>query len=117
MDKKQYVCHISGQGEKWEVFNDPCDPDDIDWQVKSREGNNCHYLPKSEYRLCDPPEVWRDVTETVKLGGKLSCLLYDNLGRSLSISNGYRLRKVQVFNGDGATRSIWAFIVEQQVTE
>lgn len=130
MEKKRWVQHISGQGEKWEVFNDPCDPDDIDWQVKSREGDDCHYLPKSEYRLCDPPEVWRDVTgecvvtvDTWPPGAEYgtaiamhSCVLYEPT--HWVKTEGYRLRKVELWN-DYGTKSTkqWAFIVEQKVTE
>lgn len=52
----RYVQHISGQGEKWEVKKE----DGYTWCVN----NNrllCH-VPKSEYRLCEPPEEWEDVT-------------------------------------------------------
>lgn len=63
---KKYVQHISGQGEKWEVEYLEHDYPHL-WRVKDHQdknpySNSCAWLPKSEYRLCDPPEEWEDVT-------------------------------------------------------
>lgn len=44
---KQYVQHISGQGEKWLVYSEYTDG----WKILGRT----YFLPKSEYRLCEPP--------------------------------------------------------------
>lgn len=62
MEQKKYVQHISGQGEKWELSRDL--PDTNEYQVHTKSGTRFpyHYLPRSEYRLCDPPEEWEDVT-------------------------------------------------------
>jgi len=56
MSEPRWVCHISGQGAKWKLanvhYNDQMEKSD--WNV---EGDNTyHYLPKSEYHLCEPPE-------------------------------------------------------------
>lgn len=62
MADRQYVQHISGQGEKWELsgrlYNE--EQNFYDWQVaakppKANDELAYHYLPKSEYRLCEPP--------------------------------------------------------------
>jgi hypothetical protein len=54
---KQYVQHISGQGEKWELDGKGIIVNEIDtWAVKKKDNSKLHhYLPKSEYRLCEPP--------------------------------------------------------------
>lgn len=47
---KNYVQHISGQGEKWPIvgtYHPSCDY----WL-----GEGAVMLPKSEYKECDPPE-------------------------------------------------------------
>lgn len=115
MNKKQWVCHISGQGEKWEVDSSRTYADDTDYCVRAKLQNTrskLHWLPKSEYCLCDPPEAWEDVSEGARVGSDLSCILYDNLGREISVHNGYRLRKVQAYQvGERAH----VFIVEQRV--
>jgi hypothetical protein len=65
---KQYVQHVSGVGEKWEVHGVAYNSVDnnTDWQVvgKSRAGLY-HYLPKSEYRICEPPgPTWVPIDAT-----------------------------------------------------
>lgn len=37
--------------------------DDVAWRSASHDGFYAYFLPKSEYRLCDPPDKWVDVTE------------------------------------------------------
>lgn len=57
---KQWVQHISGQGEKWEV-RDGVDSEQ-QWCVWDHQSDSgYHWLPKSEYRLCPAPEVWEEV--------------------------------------------------------
>jgi hypothetical protein len=128
---KQWVQHISGQGEKWEVISNG-DLKRLEWIVYPSTGptddyKEWFYLPKSEYRLCDPPEVWKDVTEKceigtaiirqVNIGEETWHAIYHKGQNVMWPGHGYQLRKVQVFNGDGATRSMWAFVVERKVTE
>lgn len=64
----EWVQHISGQGEKWELMNGPTTGTfqvytDIEWCVKSKlRIGGWHTVPKSEYRLCDLPvdeKKWR----------------------------------------------------------
>lgn len=128
-EKKQWVQHISGQGEKWEVVADnPGNP--YQWWVRSGP-TPCgwHYLPKSEYRLCEPPEVWRDVTGECVMN-KDNQIFHENspgsyggnvvLGHgATALFTGYRLRKVQL--GDLITDSLshrkWAFIIEKKVSQ
>lgn len=65
MSEKQWVCHISGQGEKLEIQAIQ-DPEWPSWVAPHTvAGGGLLYLPKSEYRLCDPPEVWRDVNKEI----------------------------------------------------
>ena len=118
----QWVQHISGQGEKWEVdesmpkwMSAPYTVQPEEWFVKSNISSvGGHLLPKSEYRLCDPPEVWEDVTE--KCTFDASCGLTDD-GFGMDYKR-YRLRKVQLAtplsNEVGLYRNQWAFIVEKQ---
>lgn len=57
----RYVRHISGQGEKWKVAEPQTTT--AAWCVYTPPGSILffHYLPTSEYQLCDPPE-WENVT-------------------------------------------------------
>jgi len=117
---KQYVQHISGQGEKWEVHH----KGPHDYQVSG--ANAIHYLPKSEYRLCEPPERWVDVTEECEANNR--CVLsIHHIGKvctsgGTTYPNIYRLRKVPVYFAEpdrtkGVTIEQWAFIVEKKVSE
>ena len=123
----QYVQHISGQGEKWKVRARElhyCSK--VAWQVECSTDEGPLYLPKSEYRLCDPPERWVDVTgkcdfrhESTDFKGYLEHVesaLHRNVACTLE-SRGYRLRKVehtwQDSYGNTVTRKT-AFIVEKR---
>lgn len=78
----------------------------------------CHWLPKSEYRFCPAPEVWKDVTEDVLVvsRGEYSNLVYG--GENIRIDNGgYRIRKVLRYETDFAATARYAFIVEKKVSE
>ena len=116
MSDKQWVQHISGEGEKWEIK----DVADLKggysvFEVKPKsEGNWAPMLPKSEYRLCSPPEVWVDVTEEVEVvdRGEYSNLVYR--GDIVKIGKGpYRLRKITIYAGN-ADHPQAAFIVERK---
>lgn len=121
MNTKQWVQHISGQGEKWEILSDNCH--ESEWRVKARTHEYYHDLPKSEFILCDPPEQWEDVTDTCSWSNDS----YDEF--YLKASNGdrieafhnnlYRVRKVQLwdcpFGINGMNRrEQWAFIIERR---
>ena len=64
MNEQKWVQHVSGMGEKWEVV----DEDNEEFQVRmKRDKSDSHWLPKSEYRLCAPPEQWEPIGEHVVL--------------------------------------------------
>ncbi len=121
----QWVQHISGQGRRWLVVRESS----MRWMVKP---NDPEYmsdldLPKEEYRLCEPPEQWVDVTSEVTLADAGRDLNHDfDAGRDLNhdrcqwravpMYNGeslYRLRKVELKN---ASTGAWqpAFLVERK---
>lgn len=103
---KQYVQHISGQGKAWETVVEYPDA----WSVM----NERHVLPKSEYRLCEPPVVWKDVTEECEVTERGWIVHKD---RCTTEDNGYRRRKVRVVDWDKNNNEAWAIIIEQKVTE
>lgn len=104
---KQYVQHISGQGEKWEVVPCPNFPDV--WKVLAAKGRDgALYLPKSEYVPVEPPERWVDVTEEChttenwpsEMSSKANGIALEN-NNMLWIPceqwcKGYRLRKIEL---------------------
>ena len=113
MSEPQYVQHISGKGEKWEVYDDSGKSGT--WFVKDTN----LVLPKPEYVLVDPPERWQDVSA--------DCEAFDDEGfngltharvarfwtRTKWAHDGYRLRKVQLRRADNTPQ--WAFLVEKKV--
>lgn len=120
----RYVQHKSGQGEKWEVIESArpegitdnwCVRRGTEWLVRAKDHPKAwHILPQSEYQLCEPPEVWKDVTHECEVrsgfnadGGRLS---FAHLNRMVGSQAGYRLREVEIFNHSYH----WAFIVEQK---
>ncbi len=122
----QWVQHISGQGEKWKVVEARYTGTNT-WMAKNADVENDNvdllYLPKSEYRLCEPPEQWVDVTEQVTLADSGRDLNHDRCQwRAVPIYNGdslYRLRKVQVHILEDLPRGKneswgWAFVIERK---
>lgn len=115
MNMTRWVQHVSGQGAKWEVVETKGETHT--WMIKNVHGDEDYlllYLPKSEYQLCAPPEVWRDVTEECELfhDTNFEGITHGRVSRfqSTQWGEGYRLRKVQakdLYPND------WAFIVEQ----
>lgn len=61
---KKYVQHISGQGKKWELrecrYNENNNKET--WVI-----NDGMELPRSEFKPCDPPEEWEDVTDACEI--------------------------------------------------
>ena len=96
MKEKKWVQHISGQGEKWEVVTDGA----TQWCVNATtSGNAYHHLPKSEYRLCDPPEQYVDITAECKFtvdADAVTHIVHDGKTVFVTAWNGagYRLKKV-----------------------
>jgi hypothetical protein len=119
-----WVQHMSGQGEKYKVFEPTrgSDHDPIEqWLVNHPSKKDLlYYLPKSEYRECEPPEKWVDVTEGCSVGGVTHTSIFLPNGDSLWAKlQGYRLRKVRVWVdgtelGQAVKSPAWAFIVEQR---
>ncbi len=62
MNEPRWVQHVSGQGAKWELTEyELADghEGDLDYEVYTTDPDDKYfYLPKSEYRLCEPPERW-----------------------------------------------------------
>lgn len=119
MSEKQWVQHISGHGEKFKLSGGDraCNSDmtHSTWVVDGEIA--VFYLPKSEYRLCEPPEVWKDVTELCEIS-RNGDVTRD--GQFVAESSGYRFRKVTLYAMarpiiDPMQREVAAFIVEQKV--
>ena len=113
MIKTKWVQHISGQGEKYPVY---VGADEYTWTIQKED--HWLHIPKSEYRLCDPPERWVDVTEECKVsplaGSELS-----HGDMKIYLPMGYRLRKVEAYFTEqdrtrGITTAQHAFIVERR---
>lgn len=121
MSATQWVQHISGQGEKWEVRDGVTASHQ--WCVKTHGEIGYHWLPKFEYHLCDPPEEWVDVTGECIANNKCALSLHHR-GR-VCTSGGemfpwiYRLRKVALGDliDNACSHSKPVFIVEKKVSE
>lgn len=108
MNRKKWVCskwNLSPTNEeKWEVTDEDC----TDYCARNVTGS-IRTLPKSDYRECEPPERWRDVTSEVVAASDCRndsengcCILRHFTNNSLVTSaNGYRLRKVQLYEARG----------------
>ena len=113
----QWVQHISGQGKRWKnVESFRCTSQ---WMVEGEMVGGHHFLPKSEYILCDPPEAWEDVTERVTVANGGSDLVLDGRQwRAVYQSSCQRLRKVPICTNSGLgihePTKQWAFIVEKK---
>lgn len=124
---ERWVQHISGQGKKYEVHDHITGR----WLVKHElhvDQWRCLELPKDEYKECEPPEFWEDVTEHCVVGRyedrgwgelnnymRMTHMAGDQTGR-VFCEEGYRLRKVKLpvalTNGNVAEQ--WAFIIERK---
>ena len=118
----RYVQHLSGQGAKWEVLVPPDYPDSVDWAVRD-PSRGPRYLPKSEYRLCEPPERWVDVTTACDWHEYRRFLnhMHGDVGFSIFEPGGYlnehyRLRKIHVGPPDNRLGwpYDWAFLIERR---
>lgn len=118
MNKKQYVQHVSGQGQKW-ALEEHQGTKWASWVAAHTEpGGGMLYLPKSEYRICDPPEVWRDVTERCEITqtGLLRMVNDDKTHTYINEDYGYRFLKTGLWKqcDTGTYHSQPAFIVEKK---
>ena len=122
MSAERWVQHMSGKGEKWLLISGPLitrTPTILDdeWAVCKDNRNTAKgylILPKSEYRLCEPPEVWVDVTAECEVG--VHGAIFHN-GRPTVGHEGYRRRKAQLYKQAPSLLPVWAFIVEKKRTE
>ena len=121
MNTKQWVQHMSGQGEKWQLVmphEESCHPSS--WHAKTPLHEGKLFLPKSEYHLCDAPEVWVDVTEQISNERKDGPYTrWDHVGEwgmvlTVAGNSPYRLRKVKLFTTSKRTEFQEAFIVEKK---
>ena len=116
MGNKRYVQHISGQGEKWEVLNDNQHCHESEWRVKAKDHAFYHDIPKSEYRLCEPPEEWEDITRECEWTHECYSSWYikaANGDRIEAYMNGpYRVRKIDLLYEH--CNHACAFIVERR---
>lgn len=117
MKEKRWVQHISGQGEKWELSDCPYNTYEKNTWVVVHDFNISSFtmeLPRAEYRLCDPPEQWEDVTADCDVVDShlkvIACKGETILGRGK-----YRLRKVHGMGKPSAVPCEHAFIVERKV--
>lgn len=120
MSDKQWVQHISGQGEKHRV-SESSGYDNV-WRIETAADGADYYLPKSEYRLCDPPTVWKDISgecgvAVCEVTGGLEDIVREidivHGGRLIRDGVGYRVRKIQL-DREYINEPEWVFIVEQQ---
>lgn len=122
MSESRYVQHVSGQGEKWKLWDQQhAGPGFCYWKVHSLQDYDSHTtLPKSEYRLCEPPERWVDVTGwCTVLSNTEDDVVHD--GDVITQQRGYRIRLVELFDHDRpgfnqGYKHQWAFVVDKKVT-
>ena len=116
MDKR-YVQHISGQGEKFELGESSYDYKEM-WILEKRHDGLRPCVPKSEYVLCEKPEVWIDITAEClaekTCGTPHAQVLEDKQHVIAHVDRGYRLRKVQLYKRAVGLDPQWAFIVEKR---
>lgn len=112
------VQHVSGTGHIWDVVDITRDNADV-WCAQN--GPTVCMLPRSEYRIIDPPEVWENVSEHIEpspVNGNWRNA--QNGDTALGVSEpDYRLRKVTLcdvhqFTPGGMNAQITAFIVERR---
>jgi hypothetical protein len=64
MNKKRWVQHVSGAGRKFEVTGNMYKNQGDFWTVLYDKDNyqTMLNLPKDEYVICEPLEIWKEVT-------------------------------------------------------
>jgi len=97
----RYVQHVSGQGEQWRVVSesDHATLWHVYWLSPHDNGAVLTTLPKSEYRLIEPPERWVDVTAECEFDPMFNRLDLSPgramAGQYVPLMKGYRLRMVR----------------------
>lgn len=112
----------SAAATKWKVDGE----DTVCWKAAAVD-DYIHYLLKSEYIECEPPERWEDVTSGCEIedDGRGDCqVMHEQMSRFTRSRWGddYRLRKIYMSIRSGnelasaATGECgWAFIVERKI--
>ena len=113
---QQYLQHISGQGEKWALHRNYTQanshPEATVYVVDNKTpGCPDLRLPRSEYVLCEPPVVWKDVTAECGIDDRGAVMHH---GRLTITANGYRRSKALIDPGYPRKRQ-WVIIIEQKV--
>lgn len=104
----QWVQHKSGQGQKWEVVG----THPHNYEVLATHTAGCsHWLPKSEYVLCDPPERWENITDNCEYINPLDGVARLVHDEKPVLAKECRIRKVPVTQVQG---SHFAFIIEKK---
>lgn len=109
----RYVLHVSGQGAKWPLDEHQPAGEDV-YKVTGTAHCAFAYLPKSEYRICEPPEVWVDVTKDCQEDNRSEHVVVWHDSLLITEKRGYRLRKVQLY-GYPLGNPRWAFIIERNI--
>lgn len=113
MNEEQWVQSIySKDAKKWRVAHDG--PVRVSQYVVYGDTTQLHYLPKSEYAPCEPPERWVNVTGEMLTAPIPSCFHAGTWG-GLYTAPGYRARMVEVniVERDGKT---WVLVLEKKVS-
>lgn len=59
MKDKKWFQHISGTGNRYQLIEDA----GLSWlRARCPKDRVVYYLPRSEYRECEPPEIWEGIT-------------------------------------------------------
>lgn len=114
----QYVQHISGTGPKWESDGTWKSSYGEFWSIPLGVSEHASF-PRSEYRLCEPPDRWVDVTADVTLDDDGRDMVHQqHQWRAVPqhAYGAYRLRKVPICTGSEhghEPTKEWAFKVEK----
>lgn len=60
----------SKDGERWELDDSAWRNKDAkcsEWVIRAKDSTGCHFIPRSEYALCAPPERWERVEATIMM--------------------------------------------------
>ncbi|MHB1098123.1 MAG: hypothetical protein ACYCZR_01085 [Burkholderiales bacterium] len=92
--------------EKWEVRMES----GYEWCVMPKEpkGHGYHYLPKSEYVRCSPPEWWERVAAQLRPSKTSSCVTYLN-------DTGIMIGWIQFTKPDESRYRVVSVVLEKRV--
>lgn len=117
---EQWVQSIySKDAKKWRVAHDG--PVRVSQYVVYGDTTQLHYLPKSEYAPCEPPERWVSMMEKLtKSDVEGNWRVPGDTDDCIGVSPGYRLRKVEAnLIGPGVPHGCekaWVLVLEKKVS-